>query len=484
MPLTEVPINARPIADAFEEFSSEQAERLLARIQSTRSALEDRSVWHINSTARGGGVAEMLDPLVAYSRGAGIDAHWAVISGEAEFYEITKRIHNRLHGSAGDHGALGEAERSAYEATLGFTGHALRTLVEPGDIVILHDPQTAGLASALADSGAHVVWRCHIGTDAPNDYVEEAWSFLRTYIDYADLLIFSRRQHIWDGIQHDRVRIVPPAIDQRSAKNQLLGPESIDAILRAAGLHSRSGGGRATFVRRQGGIGEVERTVEMLGARELVSGLPIVTQVSRWDHLKDPIGVLRGFIEHVQPHRSSQLVLAGPSATAVADDPEQRQVLDEVLEAWSALDEKSRSTVVVACLPMDDIEENAAIVNALQRYSDVVVQKSLAEGFGLTVTEAMWKGTPVVASGVGGIRDQIEHQVSGLLLDEPSDIETFGEHVSLLLREPTIAGEIGANGRNRVLEKFLMARHLLQDFELFDELLAGEAAVKRIRAGI
>lgn len=484
MPLTEVPIQARPVADAFEELRSAQAEHLLSRIASTRSALEGRRIWHVNSTARGGGVAEMLEPLVAYTRGAGIDAHWAVISGDSEFYEITKRIHNRMHGSAGDHGALGEAERPAYEATLSFSGNALRSLVEPGDIVVLHDPQTAGLAPALVDSGVHVVWRCHIGTDSPNDFVEEAWSFLRPYIDCADVLIFSRRQHVWAGIDHDRVRIIPPAIDHRSAKNQRLGPGSVDAILHAAGLNSSPGRGRAAFVRREGNVAEVGRKAQMLGAPELVAGLPIVTQVSRWDHLKDPVGVLRGFIEHVQPHRPSQLVLAGPSVTAVADDPEQSQVLDEVLEVWSALDKQSRSTVLVACLPMDDIEENAAIVNALQRRSNVVVQKSLAEGFGLTVTEAMWKGTPVVASGVGGIRDQIEHLVSGLLLEEPSDLATFGEHISLLLREPAIAGSIGVNGRNSVLENFLLARHLLQDVELFDELLAGDAAGVQVRAGI
>ncbi|MBJ7458058.1 MAG: glycosyltransferase [Thermoleophilaceae bacterium] len=484
MPLTELQIHARPVADAFEALRPEQADQLLARIDETRSALDGRCVWNVNSTARGGGVAEMLDPLVAYARGAGIDSRWAVISGDSEFYEITKRIHNRLHGSAGDHGPLGEAERSAYEATLTFSGNALRKLVAPGDIVVLHDPQTAGLAPDLVSSGAHVVWRCHIGIDDSNDFVEEAWSFLRPYIDCAHLLVFSRRQHVWDGIDHDRVRIVPPAIDHRSAKNQPLGPEPVNAILRAAGLHASPGSGRAAFVGRDGNIAEVERRAEMLGAPELIAGLPIVTQVSRWDHLKDPVGVMRGFIEHVQPHQPSQLVLAGPSATAVADDPEQSQVLDEVLEEWHALDKQARATVVVACLPMDDIEENAAIVNALQRHSDVVVQKSLAEGFGLTVTEAMWKGTPVVASGVGGIRDQIEHLVTGLLLEEPSDIETFGEHVSLLLREPVIADGIGASGRNSVLEKFLISRHLLQDVELYDELLVGDIAGAQVRAGI
>ena len=217
-----------------------------------RERFDGRAVWHFNSTLRGGGVAEMLRGLLPYVRGAGIDTRWVVLRERPEFFELTKRIHNNLHGNPGDGGELGAAEHELYERCLAASARHFSNLVQPRDVVFLHDPQTAGLAAAAKAAGAIVVWRCHIGTDAPNDFVDEAWSFLRPYIDCADVLIFSRRQHVWTGIDHDRVRIVPPAIDHRSAKNQPLAPESIDAILHAAGLHSKPGGGSATYVRREG----------------------------------------------------------------------------------------------------------------------------------------------------------------------------------------------------------------------------------------
>ncbi|MBI4898140.1 MAG: glycosyltransferase [Actinobacteria bacterium] len=476
MPLSEVTVFPRPIADAVDELAQSRSEELLAQIAETSSALEGRVVWHVNTTARGGGVAEMLNSLVGYARGAGIDSRWRVIGGDPRFFEITKRIHNRLHGSAGDGGALCDEARADYESTLAFSGHALRELVSPGDIVVLHDPQTAGLAPLLAGTGAHLVWRCHIGLDEPNAIAEETWSFLRPYVDAADELIFSRPEHVWTGIDAARVRIVPPAIDHRSSKNHWLAPESVDAILRVAEILPAGGAdlGNPAFARQSGEAAEVGRRAEMLGIARLDPDLPIVCQVSRWDRLKDPVGVLHGFAGHVLPSHESQLVLAGPSVSAVADDPEQAEVLNELMSSLASLSATVRDRVAIACLPMEDIEENAAIVNALQRRSDVVVQKSLAEGFGLTVSEAMWKGTPVVASGVGGIQDQIEHFLSGMLVDEPTDHATFGEHISLLLREPEFADVIGDGGRERVREEFLVARHLHQDVELYDDLLASE----------
>ncbi|MBI5310362.1 MAG: glycosyltransferase [Actinobacteria bacterium] len=474
MSLTEVPVKARPIAHAIDELSPTSADELIARIAATSEALEGRTVWHINTTAQGGGVAEMLASLVAYARGAGIDARWCVIGGDQEFFAVTKRIHNRLHGAPGDGDALDERARRSYEATLAFSGKALRSRVRPGDIVIFHDPQTAGLVPMLEGSGAHLVWRCHIGVDDANELAKETWDFLRPYVDVAHELIFSRVQHVWSGIEAERTRIVPPAIDHRSPKNHLLWPESIDAILHSAGVLPSNGDGRPVFTRTTGETDEVVRKAVMLGAPHLDPDLPIVCQVSRWDRLKDPVGVLKAFAEHIFPWQPSQLLLAGPSVTSVADDPEQADVLGEILSALQDLPQAVRNHVAVACLPMDDIEENAAIVNALQRRSQVIVQKSLAEGFGLTVAEAMWKGTPVVASGVGGIQDQIVHFSSGLLVDDPTDHKTFGEHVSLLLGEPEFAFAIGDGGRERVRENFLVARHLLQDFQMYDDLLATE----------
>jgi trehalose synthase len=198
---------------------------------------------------------------------------------------------------------------------------------------------------------------------------------------------------------------------------------------------------------------------------------PLVVQVSRWDRLKDHEGVMTGFAEHVAPATGAHLILAGPNVSAVADDPEGAEVLNEVWAAWRELPHARRSRVHLSCLPMADIEENAAIVNALQRHATVVVQKSLEEGFGLTVAEAMWKSRPVVASAVGGIQDQIQHGVTGVLLEDPTDIDTFGRLVLDLLNDPQRAQEIGARAREHVRRNFLANRHAVQYIDLFASVI-------------
>jgi trehalose synthase len=196
-----------------------------------------------------------------------------------------------------------------------------------------------------------------------------------------------------------------------------------------------------------------------------------VVQVSRWDRLKDHEGVMTGFAEHVAPATGAHLILAGPNVSAVADDPEGAEVLNEVWAAWRELPHARRSRVHLSCLPMADIEENAAIVNALQRHATVVVQKSLEEGFGLTVAEAMWKSRPVVASAVGGIQDQIQDGVTGVLLEDPTDIDTFGRLVLDLLNDPQRAQEIGARAREHVRRNFLANRHAVQYIDLFASVI-------------
>jgi trehalose synthase len=194
--------------------------------------------------------------------------------------------------------------------------------------------------------------------------------------------------------------------------------------------------------------------------------VPVVMQVSRWDQLKDPIGVLGAFAGHVASHGAAHLLLVGPSTAAVADDPEGAQVLDEVRAAWHELPAAIRRRVHLCSLPMDDIEENAAMVNALQRHADVVVQKSLAEGFGLTVSEAMWKQRPVVASRIGGIRDQIEDGRSGVLLSDPRDLEQAGAAITELLADGARAQEMGLAAQRRVQQQFLGPHHLGRYFEV------------------
>lgn len=432
-----------------------------------------RAVWHINSTVRGGGVAELLQSLLAYTRGAGVDSRWLVVEGSPEFFEITKRIHNHLHGASGDGGELGRRERASYEATVADAARELARRVRPDDVVFCHDPQTAGLVPLLARTGARVVWRCHIGVDEPNGLARGAWDFLRPYIDDAHALVFSRREFVWEGLDEERVWIVAPSIDAFSPKNQDLPDEAVGAILGVTGLGEGSGAAPA-FHRLDGSPARVDTPAELDQDAPLADGTPVIAQVSRWDSLKDPVGVLTGFAEHLADERA-HLVLAGPDVSGVSDDPEGARILAEVRELRTSLPPAIRARTHLACLPMEEVDENAAMVNAIQRRADVIVQKSLAEGFGLTITEGMWKGRPVVASCRGAIQDMIEDGVSGVLLRDPSDLRAFAQSCDALLSDRERAARIGAAARERVLEHFLGTRHLLQYLDLLAVLLASEA---------
>ena len=413
----------------------------------------------------------MLQSLLGYARGAGVDARWVVVEGSPTFFEVTKRIHNRLHGSPGDGGELGDAEREIYEQTLRASAGELARTVSSGDVVFCHDPQTAGLVQPVLESGAIVVWRCHVGIDLPNEIARETWTFLRDYVKPAHAYVFSRRAYAWEGLPKDRVWIVPPSIDAFSPKNQELSPDAVEAIIARAGLGPSRDGTAATFERSDGSPGRVDRRAELDQDAPIPTEAPLVAQVSRWDRLKDPTGVLRGFAEHCESP-DAHLLLAGPSVAAVSDDPEGAEVLAEVRESRAGLAPDIRPRVHLACLPMADIQENAAIVNAIQRRAQVVVQKSLAEGFGLTVAEAMWKARPVVASRAGGIQDQIVDGVTGVLLDDPLDLPRFGRACDELLGDPKRAAAIGAAAREWVIEGFLGSRHLVRYLLLLDELLS------------
>ncbi len=446
-----------PMLEAFE-----------AAAEEARDVLDGREVWNVNSTARGGGVAELLRPLVGYARGLGVDVRWGVIEGDRDFFEVTKRIHNRLHGVEGDGGVFDERARRAYEAPLARGAEALTALLEPGDVVILHDPQTAGMVDAVREAGASVVWRCHVGLDVPNDLAREAWAFLHPYVVGADAYVFSRRAFAWEGLDADRIHVIAPSIDAFAPKNQELDANTVAAVLHAAAIVRGDGDHRtATFRHHDGSPGRVDRRAQMIEDQPLRPEDRVVLQVSRWDALKDPIGVIEGFAAHVP---DAHLLYAGPAVEAVSDDPEGELVLREAIAVRDRLPEGPRRRVHLAALPMEDAEENATIVNALQRHARVVVQKSLAEGFGLTVAEAMWKARPVVASRIGGIQDQIADGVSGVLLDDPRDLTAYGEALRRLLADPGSAEQMGRRARERVRDEFLSARSLLQYFALIRTL--------------
>jgi trehalose synthase len=464
-------------ADRFDAFVAAQPMgHFLTVLQAGADRFADRTLWHVNSTSQGGGVAEMLQSLLGYLVDAGIRTRWMVIEGDDSFFDVTKRIHHLLHGKRGDDGPLGAAEREIYERSLADDVRELVATVRDGDTVVLHDPQTLGLAPALRESGAHAVWSCHVGVDEPNELAREAWDFLRPYVDSTDAQIFSRRSYVWEGLQSDQVEVIPPCIDAFAPKNQGLDGSTVRATLRVAKLMDDDGAaGIPSFVRRDGTEGIVTRAAEVEGG-PLPPHSRIVLQISRWDPLKDPVGLLKAFVDHVPSDPSIHLVLAGPEADATADDPEAEETLAKVRNARDRLPVADQGRVHLASLPMDDVDENATIVNALQRQAAVVVQKSLAEGFGLTVAEAMWKERAVVASRVGGIQDQIVDGVSGALVD-PTDPSAVGGAISDLLRDPGRAAEMGRQGHARVCEEFLPPRYLTRLLELI-ERIAGRSRLE------
>ena len=262
-----------------------------------RAAFAARPIWCVNSTASGGGVAELLRTMLSYVSGVGIEARWAVITGDAEFFAITKRIHNFIHGSAGDGGSLGHDERQIYDQVMAANLPGLLRLIAPQSVVLLHDPQTAGLVRPLQQHGCTVVWRSHIGALRSNAYVDEAWAFIEPYVRDADLLVFSERSYVPAILADAPTAIVAPSIDPFSPKNTELAPQTVHAIVVAAGLLAGAPPTTAPFFRRfTGQMSEVHSRVDLLdGGPAPEAGRPLVLQVSRWDRLKDHLGVLQGF---------------------------------------------------------------------------------------------------------------------------------------------------------------------------------------------
>lgn len=454
-----VQIPAHPL-DRFEPLLGDGFPAVAEAAAAARRRYRGRAIWHVSSTLRGGGVAEMLRSLLPYVRGAGVDTRWVVLRESAEFFALTKRIHNNLHGDAGDGGTLGPDEHRLYEQALATSARHFATLLQRGDVVFLHDPQTAGLADAAKAAGATVVWRCHIGADDPNPVALGAQDFLRPYLRDAAALVFSRDRYRWRGVGDGRVWTMAPSIDPFSPKNQELEATTAEAIVGAIGLGARAPSTAPAFTRADGTPGRVERRAEMIQEAALAETEPLVAQVSRWDRLKDHRGLLACFERHLADS-DLHLLLAGPASGAVADDPEGEAVWDEVRTAWRSLPDRARRRVHLANLPMDDLDENGAVVNAIQRRAEIVVQKSVAEGFGLTVAEAMWKAKPVIGGRVGGIQDQIVDGVSGVLVD-PTDLAAVADRIAAVHADPERSAALGERARERVAEGFLGANRLAE----------------------
>jgi trehalose synthase len=459
----------RPVAALAAVVGPERYARLRAEAEGFRARFAGRTIWNVSSTAVGGGVAEMLQTLVGYVLDLDIAIRWLVISGDPQFFAVTKSVHNALHGFPGAT-PLGPAQAAHYEEILAANAGELLERVRPGDVALLHDPQTAGLAPWLIRAGVQVVWRCHIGSDRSSAASDAGWTFLLPYLDGVEAYVFSRRRYLPRQLPSAKAWVIPPSIDPFAPKNHDLAPDTVRAVLNAIGVvDGPDPGGSTSFVRRDGTAGAVVRRASVVADALPALDDLLVIQVSRWDRLKDMAGVLRGFAAYVAPAVPGHLALIGPSTENVADDPEGAAVHAECVELWRRLTPALRARTMLVSLPLDDVDENAVMVNALQRHASVVTQKSLAEGFGLTVAEAMWKGRPVVGSAVGGIPDQIVNG-TGVLIDDPTDLESFGAAIQKLLTDAPARAALGAAAHEHVRADFVGDLHLLRYADLFTAL--------------
>lgn len=382
----------------------------IEELRALAERLSGKVIQNINSTFTGGGVAEILTRMVPLLNQLGVDARWTTISGNEEFFSVTKKFHNALHGRK-EH-----ISSEDFSLFLEVNKKNIEELKFQGDIIFVHDPQPVALIAEKKRFGEKWIWRCHIDVSNPD---KKVWEFLRNFVIEYDAAIFSAPNFT----QQLPIRqfMISPSIDPLSDKNKELPSEVVDSVLSKYGLYKDK---------------------------------PIIAQISRFDYLKDPIGVIQAF-EMIRKSIDCQLVLAGGTAT---DDPESEKVLEEVKNRASG----NPDIHILLIPPESDIE-----INALQRAATVILQKSIKEGFGLTVTEAMWKEKPVVASAVGGIQLQVKNKFTGLLCHS---IEGAVYAIKRLLSNPEYAIWLGKNAREHVRQNFLITRHLKDYLLLFISL--------------
>lgn len=408
---------------SIDEFRGVAREALLEQLLAHASALRGARVLHVNATPYGGGVSELLRSVVPLLNDLGIVADWQVISGDDEFFGVTKKIHNGLQGMPV---SLSDADRDVYLETA--TRNAIALAGQSYDFVFIHDPQPAALRSLSGDGHARWIWRCHIDTSAPHGPI---WEFLREYLDGYDAAIFTMDEFLPPGLPIDRVHLIPPAIDPSSPKNFDLDSDIRARVLGWLGIDRRK---------------------------------PIVTQISRFDPWKDPLGVIEAFRMAREEVQDLQLILAGSMAL---DDPEGWEIYREI----AAVSEGDPAISVLTNLTgVGNFE-----VNALQREATVVVQKSIREGFGLVVSEALWKSTPVVAGRAGGIPLQMADGGGGFLVDS---IEQCAQSIARLAGDSDLARELGELGRQRVAEHFLLPRLLLNELSLMLDLAQARPLIR------
>lgn len=447
--------------------------------------LEGRTIWHLSSTAQGGGVAEMLPRIISLLWQAGLKAEWAVIKPqEPRFFTLTKHLHNLLHG----HGTprLSAEDRALYEAVSHELAEEFKPWVSPNDLLVVHDPQPLAVGALVQKAlGVPVIWRCHIGLERQTPATEAAWAFLAPWLEAYDHVVFSLPGYVPDFLS-DRATIIHPAIDPLSHKNRELSVHKLTGVLLSGRLLTTDQptmhdpfAQPALRLQPDGGYLPAAEAGNM--------GLlfrPFVAQISRWDRLKGFLPLLEAFAllkggglghEGSARHRRRleilRLVLAGPDPGGVQDDPEALEVLEQLTAVWRALPEAIRSDVAILKLPMASRKENALMVNAVQRCASVVVQNSLEEGFGLTVTEAMWKGRPILGSSAAGIRAQVRDGVEGRIVGDAEDPQAIATVLDQMLRDPKARETWGYNARYRAAAEFHLLRNVIAWLELYPDVV-------------
>lgn len=472
--MRDIDVAPLPLSDLESHLDEVAIRRLHAGIEAARALLEGRTVWSVTPTAAAGaGPAETVASLVGYARGLGLATRWLTLDAPAEFTRIADRLHAGIHGDRGDGGRLSEKQRDIYEHVLASNAENIIEEIRPDDIVILHDPPTAGLARAVKATGASVIWRCHAGTEEAGEAAAHAWAFLDRYLEDVDLTVVSRPEYRPPYIEEERCAVLAPSIDADSPKNRVLDLDEAWSVARLAGIFAGEPPFTAVPFMRHDGRADAFRGLEdspMAWGAPVPLGCRTVTQVNRWDRLKGGLELVEAFAEHIAAlPPDAHLLLVGPRPDTDRDAGSAR-VLSEIVERCSVLPESVAQRVHVAAVSMEDREVNATVVNAVQRVSSVVTQRSLVEAFGLTVAEAMWKKAPVVASAVGGIRDQIDDGVDGVLVD-PADGAAWAEAVADLLLFPERAAEMGAAAHESVRREFLPNRHMLDLLEVLARLV-------------
>jgi trehalose synthase len=399
---------------SFSAFRGIAPDEQLDEVHQLAERLRGARCLHLNATPYGGGVSELLRSAVPLLNDLGLVAEWQIIRGDQSFFQVTKRLHNALQGAPG---GFSETEKATYLAHSQINASKLS---EDYDFIIVHDPQPAALPMLAGRKGARWIWRCHIDTSRPNP---EAWEFLRPFLCAYDAAIFTLAEFIPPRFPISHVVILPPAIDPLSPKNLAL-PEEL-----------------------------ARHVLEWIGVR---LSRPLVTQISRFDPWKDPLGVIAAYRRVRAQIPNLQLAMVGSLAL---DDPEGWDVYREIRDATAG---DNLIHVFTNLVGVGNIE-----VNAFQSLSNVVIQKSIREGFGLVVSEALWKGTPVVAGRAGGIPLQMPEDTGGILVDT---VEECAEAVLRLLRHPQEAHNLGQRGREHVRRHFLMPRLLLDELRLLDSL--------------